>query len=148
MADDHITADLETKVEDAFLELLRAEAIPDGVNYYAWADTDKADPSVTVKAVRGESADEARGPHGDIMNVDVEITLRHQKGKPREWVLPIEKAIGCLYELPERLQKAAGKGALIFKDPNFLRGSKQLEGETVVRTLPLSIQAAHAPEPS
>lgn len=149
MADPNVQDDLETKVENAFIKLVEPELPAERFNVYPWAEQGKEDPSATVKATRGAST--VSNERGDILQVDVEIVLRHDKNAPRNWFLFIENAVGKIRDLvgndqgeTGRLAKAAGGSLWVFKDAQFTPSPpKQKDGEKIVRTLNLMVHVAH-----
>lgn len=139
--------DLETKVEDAFIVLLRAEADDRIKGIYAWADEVKEEPAIIVKATRGV-ADSTQW--GDLIDVEVTVTLRHAKiGVPRGLMRSVENGIGLMNEttkwagLAKRLENASDGALRVLPEPAFGRSSKAYDGNKITREMTVNIKAAH-----
>jgi hypothetical protein len=139
--------DLETKVEDAFIALLATEADDRIKGIYAWADDAKDEPCIIVKATRG-AADSTQW--GDIIDVEVSITLRHAKTDvPRGLMRCVENGIGLLQDttkgtgLPKLLENASNGGLRILPEPTFGGSSKSYDGTKITREMIVNIKAAH-----
>lgn len=143
----HQKDDIETKVEDAFIVLLQAEADDRILGVYAWADEVKDEPAIIVQATRG-AADSTQW--GDIIDVEVTITLRHTKTDDYRGLMRcVENGVGLLQDttrgtgLPKRLEEASAGGLRILHEPTFGRSSKAFDGAKITREMVVNIKAAH-----
>ena len=133
--------DLESKVEDALISILTPH-LDDGLTIAPWGEDIEEDPSVVVKATRGEAVSIESG--GDMWSVGVVITLTHGKGSYSRYTLRcIENGLGFNYQLCDRLTEASDGAAKFYDIPEYGTSSKEISEGKIRREIVLYLRAAH-----